>query len=372
MSASRVNNIIKKITAHNSKRLYSVLSILWIVLLVISIFAFSKPLSIEEQGIKNNIVQKTTFDYEVDLLPSLLHPGGGTVTPEGPIFTKITRAINLSINTQVLSDKPVTVEGTRRIICRLIAENLWEHDYFLRDTQEFNLSGTDNSLSGGLISIPIEQILGFFDRVQEEISAYPDGYTIKIILQLTGVIRDGDQEIPIDSSPELTFRLSNQTLELVGEREFVSETPIYENRIIHSTFNIMGKAIAIKNIRIIPISILLLLTIYLALGYGYRFYEQRSIQSELERILKRYSKRLTYLKSNPDAAERMVLDLKSFDDIIRISEDRDLPILSFHEKEDSAIFYVIDNSIIYSYSPEEIAADREISSVIGSDLSYAR
>src|SRR5690606_20589016 len=112
------------------------------------------------------------------------------------------------------------VEGTHRITCRLISENSWEHDYYLRDEQRFELEGTDNTLIDGHFSIPIEDMLSFIGDVEQELGTYSDGYIIKITPKLNGIIKYGDDEIPIDSSSEITFRLSGNSLELVGHREF--------------------------------------------------------------------------------------------------------------------------------------------------------
>ncbi len=158
----KFKNTLKKANVQRSNHFYGVLFLLWALLLVISLFALSKPLNIEEKNLVNNIIQKTYFDYSTDLLPSLLHPNGGTIEGEGPIFTNITKSINLLIDSRIIADKPVKVEGTHRITYRLISENSWEHDYNLRDEQRFELEGTDNTLIDGHFSIPIEDIFKLF------------------------------------------------------------------------------------------------------------------------------------------------------------------------------------------------------------------
>lgn len=368
----KFKNALKKANVQRSNHFYGVLFLLWALLLVISLFTLSTPLNIEEKNLINNIIQKTYFDYSADLLPSLLHPNGGTIEGEGPIFTNITKTINLHIDSRIIADKPVKVEGTYRITCRLISENSWEHDYYLRDEQRFELEGTDNTLIDGQFSIPIEDILSFFDDVEQELGTYSDGYIIKITPELNGIITYGDEEIPIDSSSELTFRLSSNILELVGDKEFISETPIYNSRIVENSFNIMGKTVPIKAIRIISTIPLLLLTIYLSLGVAYKIKLQRNSQSELDKIIKKYGKRLVYLKKNIKATGHIVLELESFEDMIRISEEKDLPLLFYFSGEGKPILYVIESTTIYSYMPETVAVNQKNEVVIGKDLFYVQ
>ena len=98
--------------------------------------------------------------------------------------------------------------------------------------------------------------------MEQELDTYSDGYIIKITPELNGIIKYGDEKIPIDSSSELTFRLSSNTLELVGDTEFISETPIYNSRIVENSFNIIDKTVPINTILFISTTPPLLLTIY--------------------------------------------------------------------------------------------------------------
>ncbi|MFY9279460.1 MAG: hypothetical protein WBI74_11625 [Caldicoprobacterales bacterium] len=67
----KLRDSLKKAGIQSSKHFYGVLFLLWTILFLICLLAFPKPLNEEEQNIKNNILQKTYFNYNTEFLPSL-------------------------------------------------------------------------------------------------------------------------------------------------------------------------------------------------------------------------------------------------------------------------------------------------------------
>ena len=243
----------------SSKIMLGVSILLLVLFSAIAFRTFTSPEHVNMVTYMNNIQQKTDYSYKIDVIPSSLYPYGGTITPEHRIFTKITENLIVSISSMIRAEKPVLVEGSYKIIIKLVAEDLWEKEYnIIISNQKINIEGTEISLINDAVRIPIHDILEYTQIMEQELGYSSDRYLISINPIIEGTIKAGNKSNPIASPPELTFSLTSRDISLIGEKSFVNDNPVQETEVLVSDYNFMGFSI--------PLSIARLVSFILTLG----------------------------------------------------------------------------------------------------------
>lgn len=346
----------------NSKLLLVGAVALFMVFAVLSVDALRRPQKIEEKVVSNKIVQKTNFDYKIEVKPCILYPDGGIVSPEGDIISEITKSIKLTVNSDITSEKPVTVKGTQKVTFSLIAENLWERQYVLTQEKPFEMNGMENKIIQSEYVINLQELYDFMEKVQKEIKAYPEKYLIKLKPQLNGNIIFEDKEIPLDTTPEITFEAGSNFIKLLDSeenqesekktngREFIKETPVENINTIYPEYNLFGRNFPIIAVRygFSITALLLLLFIIYSLKQKIKLPEGK-VLSEAEKIDKKYKSRLLFLQGAINKKDKSVFTLQTFKSLINLSDERELPIVRIKNDDMTVSYQVVDGDCIYVY-----------------------
>jgi hypothetical protein len=334
----------------SSKIMLGVSILLLVLFSAIAFRTFTSPEHVNMVTYMNNIQQKTDYSYKIDVIPSSLYPYGGTITPEHRIFTKITENLIVSISSMIRAEKPVLVEGSYKIIIKLVAEDLWEKEYnIIISNQKINIEGTEISLINDAVRIPIHDILEYTQIMEQELGYSSDRYLISINPIIEGTIKAGNKSNPITSPPELTFSLTSRDISLIGEKSFVNDNPVQETEVLVSDYNFMGFSI--------PLSIARLVSFILTLGplTYISLYTVNALRNQKENIYEsvaidlKYKNRLINLKRSFDYSDKYILIVDDFKSLVRIADEKELPILRFEASAVSVNYFVINGQCIYSY-----------------------
>jgi hypothetical protein len=334
----------------SSKIMLGVSILLLVLFSAIAFRTFTSPEHVNMVTYMNNIQQKTDYSYKIDVIPSSLYPYGGTITPEHRIFTKITENLIVSISSMIRAEKPVLVEGSYKIIIKLVAEDLWEKEYnIIISNQKINIEGTEISLINDAVRIPIHDILEYTQIMEQELGYSSDRYLISINPIIEGTIKAGNKSNPIASPPELTFSLTSRDISLIGEKSFVNDNPVQETEVLVSDYNFMGFSI--------PLSIARLVSFILTLGplTYISLYTVNALRNQKENIYQsvaidlKYKNRLINLKRSFDYSDKYILIVDDFKSLVRIADEKELPILRFEASAVSVNYFVINGQCIYSY-----------------------
>ncbi|NLV99812.1 MAG: DUF5305 domain-containing protein [Clostridiales bacterium] len=334
----------------SSKIMLGVSILLLVLFSAIAFRTFTSPEHVNMVTYMNNIQQKTDYSYKIDVIPSSLYPYGGTITPEHRIFTKITENLIVSISSMIRAEKPVLVEGSYKIIIKLVAEDLWEKEYnIIISNQKINIEGTEISLINDAVRIPIHDILEYTQIMEQELGYSSDRYLISINPIIEGTIKAGNKSNPIASPPELTFSLTSRDISLIGEKSFVNDNPVQETEVLVSDYNFMGFSI--------PLSIARLVSFILTLGplTYISLYTVNALRNQKENIYEsvaidlKYKNRLINLKRSFDYSDKYILIVDDFKSLVRIADEKELPILRFEASAVSVNYFVINGQCIYSY-----------------------
>ena len=334
----------------SSKIMLGVSILLLVLFSAIAFRTFTSPEHVNMVTYMNNIQQKTDYSYKIDVIPSSLYPYGGTITPEHRIFTKITENLIVSISSMIRAEKPVLVEGSYKIIIKLVAEDLWEKEYnIIISNQKINIEGTEISLINDAVRIPIHDILEYTQIMEQELGYSSDRYLISINPIIEGTIKAGNKSNPITSPPELTFSLTSRDISLIGEKSFVNDNPVQETEVLVSDYNFMGFSI--------PLSIARLVSFILTLGplTYISLYTVNALRNQKENIYEsvaidlKYKNRLINLKRSFDYSDKYILIVDDFKSLVRIADEKELSILRFEASAVSVNYFVINGQCIYSY-----------------------
>lgn len=335
-----------------SKVTYGIAAVFLLIFAVLMILSVCQPGQIEQVYYENAIRHKTSYEYKVDVMPSSLYPSGGVITPEGKVFTKITKGIRVNPSSLIIADKPVSVKGSYSIILKLAAEDYWEKDFaILKSNTPFELNGTDNAFLEAEVYIPVDDLLSFIEKLEEELGVAPSQYLLKVQPIVEGIITASDDAIPIDPIPEMTFSLNRRELVLMGEKEFEKEIPVKKMGVSAADFNALGVAVPLAAARITFSLISLFILIYLSIPIMNGIKHRRDGMPESAVIDRRYRKRLIHLKDKVDLTVEHILSVDDFDSLIRIADEKELPVLRYEDADSNKIYYVIDGQCVYSYKP---------------------
>jgi hypothetical protein len=350
---------------NKQKPFYISIVVLWIISTIFAWKAFRQPLQIERKTPENRIVQKTDMEYKIGVIPCSLYPDGGIIKPEGFIFTNITDSIKIHINSIVSADRPISVKGACHVIAKLKAEGLWERQYLLKEKAHLEMEAKENRLIEGEYTIKPAVFLNFIEAVEEDTKTRSARYLLTVKPLFEGNIVYNDTKIPLDSSPELTFEITNSLIKLVDERgdnltddqtvsidkrEFLKEDIIERTETINQKFNFLGLEFPTIAVRCIFSLMSLLLLAHILSDILRKNRLKRDSLSDAARIDIKYRGRLIPIKRQLDMSSFLKLD--SFKLLLKIADDKEQPIFRYEDLNKIVMYYVVDENHIYSYSAD--------------------
>jgi hypothetical protein len=349
-----------------------------IILLIFStgftIYTFLQPTATTSQVNDNTSQIETGYDYQAEITPNILYPNGGTVDVGNTIFKKITSAIPVTLKSTMLSERQVTVTGTHEVQLLIKAGEIWERVFPLGHKQAFEQSGTEISILDHTYKIDLEQIDSFIRQVEQETGIAPTQYTLEVLPNIQGTINDIGVEKGFQIQDRLIFQYSFDEISLASEENFASMITFTSSQVISKKFNVLGQEIPLSYLRII--STLLSVLLLLITIYEHKSSKANSMtinKSEIEIINKKFANRIISVSQKINIAQKSIFVLDSFKSIIKIADEKELPIfLNKDQKEEIAIYFIVDGEYLYTYETSQMGNVSETEKLTGSDKAYAR
>lgn len=350
----------------------------FVILLVLSaaasIYFFLQPAASTVQVNDNQSQMETRYDYKAEMMPNILYPDGGTVEAGNTIFNKISVSIPFNLTSTIQSQKQVSAKGTHEVQLLIKAENFWERTFPLEEKQAFEQTGTDISIIDQPYKIDLEQVKSFILRVEEETGIRPAQYTLEIMPNIQGTILDSGAEKPFQLQDKLVFQYSFEEIVLASEKEFTSTTASTSSQVIPNTLHVIGMDISISFLRVSSLifSILLLASI-IYLYKNSRIHPSAAYTSEIDSINKRYSNRIIPVSQKINIVQKSIFVLDSFQSILKIADDKELPIFfSKDQKEDTGVYFIVDGNYLYTYDVNKMNELHDAENEVRSDKVYAK
>lgn len=365
-----MNRILLK--GKNIKYIFILVTLL-ILSTTITILSISRPATTTNQIDGNTTQMETSYDYKATITPNILYPNGGTVKVGTTIFKKITTAIPVTMKSVIHSQNQVIAKGTHETKLVIKAGDIWERTFPLEQKQTFEQKGTEIAVLASTYKIDLEKIQPFITQVENETGIQPAQYTLEVVPNILGTIRYAGKERDFQVQDKLVFQYSNEDIILASGKSFTSTMPFTKAQITTNTFNLFGLTLPLNPVRIIStlLSILFLITIIFAYRNGKTNYKA-PIASQMERINKKYGNRIIPVSQKINIAQKSIITLDSFKSVIKIADERELPVLFYKDKhQEIGIYFIIDGDYLYSYETSKTDYMAVNGDKSGSDIVYA-
>lgn len=352
-----MGEIIENIFNKKNGKLILILAILLLISASITVYSITQPSTITNQVDDNISQMETIYEYQATIKPNVLYPEGGTIEVGDTIFKKITTAIPFYMKTTIKSTNEVLAKGTYEIELIIRAGELWEKKFPLDIKQSFEQKGTEISLLDKMLNIDLEKVNTFIIQVEEETGMRSDQYTIEVVPNMQGTINFNEKEVPFQMEEKLIFQDSYDKIVLGSETRFESITPFTTTQKYTNTFQIFGLDLPISTIQLVSslLSFLLLVAI-IALGYkNFAKLRVKRVTTQIEKINKKYGSRIITVSKKINMMNKSIFTLYSFKSVLKISEDKELPIFLYRDAlEEIGTYFVVDGDYLYTYDTVKV------------------
>jgi hypothetical protein len=322
---------------------------------------------------ENSTQFKTSYDYQAVIKPNILYPNGETIEGGNTIFGKITTVIPVHLNSSVTTEKKVTVEGTHEVQMVIKAGDFWEKSFPLEKKQDFKKEGTNIAFVNNDYTIDLQKVQSFITQVENETGINSEQYTVEILPNIQGSIIYNNEKRAIQIQDLLKFQYDYGNLKLDGEKEFTSTTPFTSTmQSVHNTYHIMGYNLPLIPIRIISGFMVFLFLVFLIVQYKDKWvHRDKQPYDKYDKINKKYKSRMIPVSKKINITQKANITLDSISSLIRLADERELPIFFIDEKG-SLFYFILDGDYLYSFEPNQLNFSQVMEKEIGSEKVYAR
>lgn len=359
---------------NNAKAVFYALLLLAVISGSVLVRSLLQPLTTTSEFNDNNANLETSYDYKATITRNVLYPKGGTIDVGDTILTKITTAIPLNLTTSLSLDNEATIRGSHEVQLVIDAGELWNRVFPLEPKQSFDLTGKDLAILDKSYQIKLVEITTFIAQVEEETGIRADQYSIEIAPNIEGTIfYDGKTE-SIPEQESLVFQLTNDELILLSEKSFKNVTHFTSTGIMTNGFIFLGSSLPLVHVRVI--SSIFSFLMLLSLIYLYPILmasRKKSSANQVDKINKKYGNRIIPVSQNINSEEKTMITLLSFKSIIKIADEKELPIFYHRIHQDGrAVYFIADGDYLYNYETIKLTIARSTEGIVEGDEAYAK
>ena len=363
---------VKKFKENNKKIVFT-LVILLIISVPISVYSLVKPPSTSNQITDNNLEINTSFDYKATIKPNVLYPDGGTVEVGDTIIKKITTSIPVDLQSMINSENEVTAKGSHEIQLVVKAADLWERSFSLAEKQTFEHKGTEIPILDSTFNVNLEEVKTFIEQVEEETGISPEQYSIEIVPNILGTINYEGKERDFHLEDKLAFQYTYNEITLASEKSFSSVTPFTSTEVNTNSLIIFGITLPLIPVRIVSTIFSSLLLIAFIFAYKNLVnYRVKPIRSQIDKINKKYGNRIISVSQKVNMDEKSIITLSSFKSVLKVADEKELPIFCHKIHEDgTALYFIVDGDFVYNYETIKSSLTQSTEKGIISEKAYA-
>ncbi|MGI6588040.1 MAG: DUF5305 family protein [Peptococcia bacterium] len=334
--------------------------ILWIAFSVLTVRTWQKPLVQEEIIKENPLVWTSNYDYVVEVNPCILYPEGGARNVTDAIFPTLTKKIIVSVETELSAEKPVSAQGSYQLLFQVTAEDLWTKDFPLTSKKNYVIQGKRGKAIQEEVVLDLEKINEFIAQVEKETGNSRRTYYFTVKPELTGTLTYNKKTLPLQEDSALQFAYEANEINLVGEQNFSTDLFFEKKEKKLQSFVLAGHSFSLVGARrLFPGLSLLFLMLWV-----YQIRQHHLIEKgwrESQKIDKKYGSRLIYVVEKVNIAGKTKIRLKSFQSLLQIAEEREVPIFCrAYSTSFKVVYFVPDSAYLYYYLVEEQLTTKQV------------
>jgi hypothetical protein len=327
-----------------------------IVIITIIIFSYLIYSEAYNPGFEENTSPVYSYDskgsikYAVYLKPNNLYTHNRL--EEGQLYiTEFIDYIDTNIKYEFIGEREAEIKGNYNIIAKVKGFtgeeeniiNVWEKDFFIIQYKQINTNTGKVSIIENL-KLNLNEYNTFVKEIKE---ATKINCQTALILSMNINIKGTTDKGPIEvfSSPDLVIPLEVTMFEISGNNIIDQPGAIEETVQERLPLN-KNQLISYGTILFILIIALIFLIFFTIIAP-----KKNLIEKEIKRIFKKHGDRLVALNSDIDVKKAIIV--KSIEDLVKLSDDIEKPILYRYRADYKEInkFYVIheDNNFVFDF-----------------------
>jgi hypothetical protein len=221
--------------------------------------------------------------------------------------------------------------------------------------------------------VNLEKVKTFIEQVEEETGISPEQYSIEIVPNILGTIYYEGKEKAFNSEEKLVFQYSYDEITLASEKTFTSVTPFTSTEVITNSLTIFGIALPLIPVRIVSTIFSSLLLIAFIYSYANLLKDRiKPIRSQIDKINKKYGNRIISVSQKVNIDQKSIITLSSFKSVIKVADEKELPIFCHKIHEDgSALYFIVDGDFVYNYETIKSSLIHSTEKGVISEKAYA-
>ena len=309
-------------------------------------------------------VEKADYQYTANLIPNNIYNKTQIVDDEF-VYTRLVKNISIDFNYNASFDKIGNISVEYSYYINLISPNKWTKVVY-----ESKVSKLD--INGSYINIPMHFNIEpdkYFSMVKEIVSETGASYG-KILIKIVPSIKLSFVDNELNTLKDvmipkfqMTFTRNTEKGDIISFDGFKygKKIPVYRN-VVES--NGENPAYIYLNLGAMIFS----LGGVISTGYFYSrsfgislFRRKRSLLASIHRFIKENEDIIIKTDDNisPINGEYTIVSLLSKDDLIRLSEILDKPVMYFNNNDGKHVFTILEENILYQYIAEVKGEDIE-------------
>ncbi len=335
--------------------LVALLTFTAVVGLVLAFVAYNRPLD-REIVVPIEYEQLTDLSYSAPASESVYSQG--VLNSGDPVYRALVDELIIQLEHEVVADDSVDGDGTYWIDAVVQASDGWQRSLPLREQTPY--AGASLSAT---VSLPLDAIDETIDNFRRQAGLDSIEDTNFSVLIFALVSFDGTvagEVIHTVTSDELVLRWNPDALypEMSSTGNDEASSGIIET--MRATENIVSLGIFDIEVRMARIAAQILLFVAVVGGLLVWLMMRHAMQTpEPLQIAARYRSRIVPIQGARQPAPSRVVALLSFDDLMRIADQKGEPILYFR-RDDTHYYFVYATDVIYRVKIESDPEDREL------------
>ena len=336
---------LKKITRRYATLL---VGLLFVVAAVYLYQLYHSPLQVEESYRVYSYLQESNIEHKVIYGPD--QPV--TVVVDAPLkayITDLTEEIETDFYYNFTGQREAVIEGQLRVEAEISALAgkerylVWQENYPLLESKSFNAEGKEFVIQEKVI-IPFQDYVVLSQNIQEQTKFIPDELILSVKYYIDLTATTGSGVITESLTPELVVPLRGKTFVVEGSLKSDKEDGIMGKRLV-PVLMMAEKRIASA----VAAAVLLVLLLACLLFTEDAEKELDPIRKRIIKIFKKYGDRIVSYKQGPSVVNSdRVFYFGSFEDLLKVADELNKPILYNDSQADEASFYVFaEDTYVY-------------------------
>ena len=345
---------VEKVRIRKSVRKFCIVILL--LFIIVSLFALYDSFNAQDKKdfVKANIYEYTNehfSDYNISILENS-YISEENIGDKNIYVTDLMDAADINMTYIYRANQSSDISYNYKIIGKLEAvyKKDGEDQKVLNDTEvlvenkEFS-SFSDKIEISESINLDLKERIQKIKNFQQELGLQVSA-TYTVSLEVTSITYVMGQEVFNVYSPSLVFDINSKTTTIKDPLEDSKKPQIVTKMVV--------KGDDFSHTRVIVATMTLILSVMLLMIVVLKSRNNNTVRNEykieLNKILKGCDEKIVEVNSKIEIDGQNLIDVKEFDEIIKVSEELFKPILYWNnDKEEESWFCVIGNNMIYRF-----------------------